>query len=79
MRRPPSQSRTLDGFPKVFQWFAQILPLTHANAITRDLLLKQRALWETWPHLLALAGLLAAAFAVLAYEGRLKGGTSPEE
>jgi len=69
---------TLDGFPRGFRWFAQLLPLTHANAVTRDLLLRRRPLLETWPHLLALAGLLLAALAFLAWEGRAKGGAAPE-
>jgi ABC-2 type transport system permease protein len=70
---------TLDGFPVGFRWFAQLLPLTHANAIMRGLLLQQRTLLDLWPQLLALVGLLAAALALLAWEGRRKGGASPEE
>jgi ABC-2 type transport system permease protein len=69
---------TLDGFPRAFRWFAQILPLTHANAITRALLLKRQNLLDTWPHLLVLVGMLVAALLFLAWEGRHKGGSAPE-
>jgi ABC-2 type transport system permease protein len=69
---------TLDGFPAAFRWFAQVLPLTHANAITRALLLRHESLLATWPHLLALIGMLMAACLFLAWEGRLKGGSAPE-
>ncbi len=68
---------TLDGFPAVFRWLAQLLPLTHANAITRNLLLKDMPLAESWPRLAALAAMLLAALALLAWEGRRKGGTAP--
>jgi ABC-2 type transport system permease protein len=61
---------TLDGFPAPFRWFAVLLPLTHANALTRDLLLKHVPLWENWPHLLALAAFFIVALALLGRAGR---------
>jgi ABC-type multidrug transport system permease subunit len=61
---------TLDGFPLVFRWFTQTLPNTHANPVTRNLLLMRQPLAGSWLHLHALAGLLLAAFACLASEGR---------
>ena len=68
---------TLDGFPAPFRWLAQVLPLTHANAITRNVLLKGMTLGENWAHLLALAAIFVAALALLAWEGRHKGGVAP--
>lgn len=68
---------TLDGFPAPFRWLAQALPLTHANAITRNVLLKGMSLGENWAHLLALAAIFLAALALLAWEGRCKGGAAP--
>ncbi len=68
---------TLDGFPAPLRWVAQILPLTHANAITRNVLLKGMTLGENWAHLLALAAIFLAALALLAWEGRRKGGAAP--
>jgi hypothetical protein len=35
---------TQGGLPPVYRWLAQILPLTHANAVTRNLPLKRRLL-----------------------------------
>jgi ABC-2 type transport system permease protein len=61
---------TLDSFPAPFRWFAVTLPLTHANILTRDLLLKNLPLWENWPHLLALAGFFLLALGLLGWAGR---------
>ncbi len=61
---------TLESFPAPFRWFAVLLPLTHANILTRDLLLKQQPLWMGWPHLLALAVFFLLALGLLAWAGR---------
>ena len=61
---------TLDSFPAPFRWFAVTLPLTHANILTRDLLLKNRPLWENWPHVLALVGFFLLALGLLGWAGR---------
>jgi ABC-2 type transport system permease protein len=61
---------SLDSFPAPFRWFAMLLPLTHANAIARDLMLKQQPLWALWPNLLALAALFATVLTLLGWAGR---------
>jgi ABC-2 type transport system permease protein len=68
---------TLDGFPAPFRWLAQVFPLTHANAITRGILLQGRSLTDLWPRLLALVAIAVAVLACLAWEGRRKGGAMP--
>ncbi len=68
---------TLGGFPAPFRWLAQIFPLTHANAITRSLLLQDASLLSLWPRFLALGGIALAVLACLAWEGRRKGGAAP--
>ena len=47
---------SIDGFPKIFQWISLALPLTHANAAMRNVLLKQQNIWDSWPQLLTLSG-----------------------
>jgi ABC-2 type transport system permease protein len=61
---------TLDSFPAPFRWIAALLPLTHANALTRDLLLKQIPLWENWGHLTVLGGYFLVTLALLGWSGR---------
>ncbi len=54
---------------KSFPWFFQLLswplPLTHANAAMRDLLLKELPLWQSWPELLILVGFIAVTLLAL--------------
>ncbi len=45
---------SIEAFPQVFQWISKILPLTHANILMRNVLLKNMALWQSWPQLLIL-------------------------
>ena len=61
---------SIDRFAAPFRWFAMMLPLTHANIITRNVLLKQMALWEAWPHLLALLAMSAVILLALVAVGR---------
>jgi len=61
---------SLESFPWPFRWFAMVLPLTHANAIARDLMLKQLPLWQLWPNLLALAALFTVVLVLLGWVGK---------
>jgi len=61
---------SIDRFAWPFRWFAMLLPLTHANIATRDVMLKHQHLWQTWPNLLALLAMFVAALLLLAWVGR---------
>jgi ABC-2 type transport system permease protein len=65
---------SIDRFAWPFRWFAMLLPLTHANIATRNLLLKHQPLWQSWPNLLALAAMFAVVLAALAWVGRRRAG-----
>lgn len=60
----------IDSFPLLFQWLSFPMPLTHANNIMREVLLKGVSLWELWPQLLTLAGFILVILAVLVSVGR---------
>ena len=40
-----------EGMPKVVQWIAEVLPLTHFNVIIRGVMLRGAELPELWPQL----------------------------
>ncbi|HEY5971179.1 MAG TPA: ABC transporter permease [Pseudoxanthomonas sp.] len=42
------------GMPKVVQWIAEVLPLTHFLRLIRGVMLRGASLWELWPDVLAL-------------------------
>lgn len=44
-----------EGMPRVVQWIAQVLPLTHFNVIVRGIMLRGADLPEVWPQLAKLA------------------------
>jgi len=48
----------IETFPVVFRYIAYSMPLTYANKVARDLVLKGIPLWADWPELLALLGFL---------------------
>jgi len=48
-----------EGMPKLAQWIAQVLPLTHFNEIIRGIVLRGAALTDMRPELLKLAVFLA--------------------
>ena len=48
-----------EGMPKVAQWIAQVLPLTHFNEIIRGIVLRGAALTDMRPELLKLLAFLA--------------------
>lgn len=42
------------GMPKVAQWIAELMPLTHYLRLARGIMLRQASMLELWPELLAL-------------------------
>jgi ABC-2 type transport system permease protein len=56
----------LRAFPLGFRWFAYLLPLTHANAAMRAVIVRNEPLWRSWPNLLALAAFFLVLLGVLA-------------
>jgi ABC-2 type transport system permease protein len=44
-----------EGMPRVAQWIAQVLPLTHFNVIIRGVMLRGADLPEVWPQIAKLA------------------------
>jgi ABC-2 type transport system permease protein len=47
------------GMPRVVQWLAEILPLTHFLRLIRGIMLRGASLWEMWIEVLALAAFIA--------------------
>lgn len=45
---------SIEAFPKIFQWISKVLPLTHANILMRNVLLKDLGLLQSWPQLVSL-------------------------
>src|SRR5690606_28270128 len=52
------------GMPRVVQWLAELLPLTHFLRLIRGILLRGAALAELWPSALALAAFTVVMMAV---------------
>ena len=47
------------GMPKVVQWIAEVLPLTHFLRLIRGVMLRGASLCELWPDVLALLAFIA--------------------
>jgi ABC-2 type transport system permease protein len=62
----------INAFPWPFQWISWVLPLTHANVVMRDVLLKGQPLWQSWQPLLTLTGFGLFVLAALALITRRK-------
>jgi ABC-2 type transport system permease protein len=62
-----------EGMPKIAQWIAQVLPLTHFNVMIRGIMLRGAELTEVWLQLAKLALFLAVmlTIAVLRFKKRL--------
>ncbi|RZA24108.1 MAG: ABC transporter permease, partial [Lysobacteraceae bacterium] len=62
-----------DGMPKVAQWIAEALPLTHFVRLIRGVVLRGANLLELWPDVLALLAFTAAmmSLAILRFRKRL--------
>ncbi len=61
------------GMPKIAQWFAELLPLTHFLRLIRGIMLRDASLWELWRDVLALAAFIVVmmAAAILRFRKRL--------
>ena len=62
-----------DGMPRVAQWIAECLPLTHALRLIRGVMLRGAGLLELWPDVLALLAFTAIMMtvAILKFRKRL--------
>ena len=62
-----------EGMPRVVQWIAQVLPLTHFNVIIRGVMLRGAELPELWPQIgkLALFITVMLLIAVARFKKRL--------
>jgi ABC-2 type transport system permease protein len=62
-----------DGMPKLAQWIAQLIPLTHFNILVRGIVLRGADLTELAPQLLKLLVFMLAMFtiALLRFRKRL--------
>ena len=52
------------GMPRVVQWLAEVLPLTHFLRLVRGIMLRGASLMELWPETLALVAFTAVAMTV---------------
>lgn len=61
------------GMPRVVQWLAEVLPLTHFLRLIRGIMLRGASLWQLWPEMAALAVFTVAmmALAILRFRKRL--------
>ena len=61
------------GMPRVVQWLAEVLPLTHFLRLIRGIMLRGAGLFELWPDMLALIAFtsLMMAAAILRFRKRL--------
>jgi ABC-2 type transport system permease protein len=61
------------GMPRVVQWLAEVLPLTHFLRLIRGIMLRGASLWQLWPETIALLAFTAAmmALAILRFRKRL--------
>jgi ABC-2 type transport system permease protein len=62
-----------EGMPRVAQWIAQVLPLTHFNVMIRGIMLRGADLPEVWPQIAKLAAFITVmlAIAVARFKKRL--------
>ncbi|HEY5802131.1 MAG TPA: ABC transporter permease [Lysobacter sp.] len=61
------------GMPKVVQWLAELLPLTHFLRLIRGVMLRGASLFELWPEVLALLAFITVMMtaAILRFRKRL--------
>ncbi|QSX78323.1 ABC transporter permease [Agrilutibacter solisilvae] len=61
------------GMPRIVQWFAELLPLTHFLRLIRGVMLRGAGLLELWPDMLALAvfTVVMMALAITRFRKRL--------
>ncbi|MGH8031664.1 MAG: ABC transporter permease [Luteimonas sp.] len=61
------------GMPRVVQWLAEVLPLTHFMRLIRGVMLRGASLFELWPDVLALLAftVVMMTLAILRFHKRL--------
>ncbi|WP_064748347.1 ABC transporter permease [Lysobacter antibioticus] len=61
------------GMPRVAQWLAEVLPMTHFLRLIRGVMLRGASLWELWQDVLYLVGFIATmmSLAVARFRKRL--------
>jgi ABC-2 type transport system permease protein len=61
------------GMPRVVQWLAEVLPLTHFLRLVRGIMLRGARWWELWPEVLALLAFIAVmmTLAIMRFRKRL--------
>jgi ABC-2 type transport system permease protein len=61
------------GMPRIAQWIAEVLPLTHFLRLIRGIMLRGASLFEMWPDALALLAFIAVMMtaAILRFQKRL--------
>lgn len=61
------------GMPKLAQWVAEVLPMTHFLRLVRGVMLRGASLWELWPSVAALVVFTAVMMtaAILRFRKRL--------
>jgi ABC-2 type transport system permease protein len=61
------------GMPKIVQWLAEVLPLTHFLRLIRGVMLRGAGLWELWADVLALVAFVIVMMtaAILRFRKRL--------
>jgi len=61
------------GMPKIIQWIAEVLPLTHFLRLVRGVMLRGASMAELWPEVLALLAFTAVMMtaAILRFSKRL--------
>jgi ABC-2 type transport system permease protein len=61
------------GMPRVVQWLAELLPLTHFLRLIRGVMLRGAGLFELWPEVLALLAFTTVmmTLAILRFRKRL--------
>jgi len=52
------------GMPRIVQWLAELLPLTHFLRLIRGIMLRGAGLFELWPDVLALVAFMAVMMAL---------------
>lgn len=61
------------GMPKIMQWLAEVLPLTHFLRLIRGVMLRGTSLFELWPELVALVAftVVMMTIAITSFRKRL--------
>ena len=55
----------IQTFPKLFQWISYIFPLTHANYIARDVMIRNNSLMDSLPQVLILCSFIVIILGIM--------------